>query len=61
MNPAVDPVESKEAPPEREISEIGPALKRDRLLQRVRAARSKLSSAPGAFPKLRERNRKNPD
>lgn len=30
--------------------EIGPALKRDRLLQRVRAARKRLSSAAGAQP-----------
>ncbi|HYQ79404.1 MAG TPA: hypothetical protein VEP91_09900 [Solirubrobacterales bacterium] len=33
--------------------EIGPALKRDRLLQRVRAARNKLSPGSGAFPRLR--------
>jgi hypothetical protein len=34
--------------------EIGPAHKRDRLLQRVRAARKRLSPAPsGALVKLR--------
>lgn len=34
--------------------EIGPALKRDQLLTRVRAARKRLSQAPpGALAKLR--------
>lgn len=33
--------------------EIGPALKRDVLLQRVRAARKRLSPIPGAVPRLR--------
>jgi hypothetical protein len=33
--------------------EIGPALKRDVLLQRVRAARKRLSPMPGAVPRLR--------
>lgn len=33
--------------------EIGPALKRDRLLQRVRAARKRLSPTPSAVPRLR--------
>jgi hypothetical protein len=33
--------------------EIGPALKRDVLLQRVRAARKRLSPAPNAAPRLR--------
>lgn len=34
--------------------EIGPALKRDRLLQRVRAARKRLpQSPPGALARLR--------
>lgn len=33
--------------------EIGPALKRDRLLQRVRAARKRLAPAPGAMARLR--------
>jgi hypothetical protein len=31
-------------------AEIGPALKRDRLLQRVRAARKRLSPGPSALP-----------
>jgi hypothetical protein len=34
--------------------EIGPALKRDRLLQKVRAARKRLSPVPSpALPRLR--------
>jgi hypothetical protein len=33
--------------------EIGPALKRDVLLQRVRAARKRLSPIPGTMPRLR--------
>jgi hypothetical protein len=33
--------------------EIGSALKRDMLLQRVRAARKRLSPIPSAFPRLR--------
>jgi len=33
--------------------EIGSALKRDRLLQKVRAARKRLTSAPGAVARLR--------
>lgn len=34
--------------------ELGPALKRDRLLQRVRAARKRLpASPPGALARLR--------
>jgi hypothetical protein len=33
--------------------EIGPAPKRDLLLQRVRAARKRLSPIPGAVPRLR--------
>jgi hypothetical protein len=55
MNDAAEPDESKEATPAREIRgpEIGPALKRDRLLERVRAARSKLSPGTGALPRLR--------
>jgi hypothetical protein len=31
-------------------AEIGPAQKRDRLLQRVRAARKRLSPGPNALP-----------
>jgi len=33
--------------------EIGPALKRDRLLQRVRAARKRLSPISNTVPRLR--------
>jgi hypothetical protein len=33
--------------------EIGPALKRDMLLQRVRAARKRLSPIPSSVPRLR--------
>jgi len=33
--------------------ELGPALKRDRILQRVRAARRRLTPAPGTVAKLR--------
>ncbi len=33
--------------------ELGPALKRDMLLQRVRAARKRLSPIPNAVPRLR--------
>lgn len=33
--------------------ELGPALKRDKLLQRVRAARKGLSPIPNALPRLR--------
>ncbi|HEX6780428.1 MAG TPA: hypothetical protein VF125_00195 [Solirubrobacterales bacterium] len=55
MNTAADALESKEPAPVREIggTELGPALKRDRLLQKVRAARTKLSPVSGAMPKLR--------
>ena len=33
--------------------EIGPALKRDRLLQRVRAARKRLTPTADTLPRLR--------
>jgi len=33
--------------------EIGPAHKRDKLLQRVRAARKRLAPGPGAVARLR--------
>jgi len=52
MTPAAEPPQSKDEKTEREMPEIGSAQKRDRLLQRVRAARSKLSPAPSALPKL---------
>jgi hypothetical protein len=55
MNPAAAPAESKDANPSREIRgpELGPALKRDRLLQKVSAARKRLSPIPTAVPRLR--------
>ncbi len=54
MSIPVVPPESKDPTPAREIRgpELGPALKRDRLLQRVRAARKRLSPAPTAMPRL---------
>lgn len=33
--------------------ELGPALKRDRILQRVRAAKRRLTSPPGSLAKTR--------
>jgi hypothetical protein len=44
---AVEPISAVRGP------EIGPALKRDVLLQRVRAARKRLSPIPNAVPRLR--------
>lgn len=50
------------APPENDRSlspkqvrgpELGPALKRDRILQRVRAAKRRLSSPPGSLARTR--------
>lgn len=41
------------APQEVRGPEIGPAQKRDVLLQRVRAARKRLAPIPGAVPRLR--------
>lgn len=46
-NPSSRPPEEVRGP------ELGPALKRDRLLQRVRAARKRLSSTPNAVARLR--------
>lgn len=54
MNPQASP--ETEAPgrgDEIRGPEIGPALKRDRLLQRVRAARKRLTSTANAVPRLR--------
>lgn len=48
--PAKDPTKT---PEEIRGPEIGPALKRDVLLQRVRAARKRLSPIPSAMPRLR--------
>ena len=44
--------DSTKTPEETRGPEIGPALKRDRLLQRVRAARKRLSPAPSTMPRL---------
>jgi len=54
MNPAADP-DSKDPSrtPEVRGPELGPALKRDRLLQKVSAARKRLSPGPTAMPRLR--------
>lgn len=56
MKAPVEAPSSKDpAPSQEEIRgpEIGPALKRDMLLQRVRAARKRLAPTPGAVPRLR--------
>jgi hypothetical protein len=56
MNAQPAPVSDKTArPAPREIRgpEIGPALKRDKLLQRVRAARKRLTPAADAMTRLR--------
>jgi hypothetical protein len=52
----MNPPSSKEAsssPDEVRRPEIGPAHKRDRLLQRVQAARERLAPAPSALAKMR--------
>lgn len=55
--PGAEPLVSKStprAPEEIRGPELGPALKRDQLLSRVRAARKRLSQVPpGALAKLR--------
>lgn len=56
MNTQSAPVTNKDVTPApREIRgpEIGPALKRDKLLQRVRAARKRLTPAADALQRLR--------
>jgi hypothetical protein len=55
MNTSVGPPSKNPTPTPDEIRgpEIGPALKRDMLLQRVRAARKRLSAAPGAVARPR--------
>lgn len=56
MNAPPGPLSSKDvtkAQDEVRGPEIGPALKRDLLLQRVRAARKRLPPTPGAVPRLR--------
>jgi hypothetical protein len=49
------PPENDRSPSPKQIRgpELGPALKRDRLLQRVRAARKRLTPARGTVAKLR--------
>jgi hypothetical protein len=54
MNPPPGPLSSKDVKRTREEirgPEIGPALKRDKLLQRVRAARKRLSPIRTAVPR----------
>jgi hypothetical protein len=56
MNAPLGPLSNKDvAKTQDEIRglEIGPAPKRDKLLQRVRAARKRLSPTPKAVPRLR--------
>lgn len=55
MNPPPDTLESNASRTRNEVRgpEIGPALKRDMLLNRVRAARKRLSPIPSAVPRLR--------
>lgn len=56
MNAPPGPLSSKDVKRTRgEVRgpEIGPALKRDKLLQRVRAARKRLTPASTAVPRLR--------
>jgi hypothetical protein len=54
MHFAAPPENQSPTPAEKDIRgpELGPALKRDRVLQRVRAARKRLTPAPGTL-KLR--------
>jgi hypothetical protein len=55
MNVQPGPIESNVNRPPNEVRgpEIGPALKRDMLLNRVRAARKRLSPIPNAMARLR--------
>jgi len=55
MNAAPEPLESNASRSRNEIRgpEIGPALKRDMLLNRVRAARKRLSPNPNPMARLR--------
>lgn len=55
MNPA-GPLNSKDPDPTREEirgPDLGPALKRDMVLQRVRAARKRLTPIPNAVARAR--------
>jgi hypothetical protein len=50
MNPPASSLSSPDATPTRQeirSPELGPALKRDKMLQRVRAARQRLARNPG--------------
>lgn len=55
MNAPPGPFESNVNRTRNEVRgpEIGPALKRDMLLNRVRAAQKRLSPIPNAVPRLR--------
>lgn len=56
MNAPPGPLSSKDVSKTRDElrgPELGPALKRDIVLQRVRAARKRLSPIPGAVARLR--------
>jgi hypothetical protein len=56
MNTAATSISSKDAPKapqEVRGPEIGPALKRDMLLQRVRAARKRLTPGSDRFARVR--------
>ncbi len=55
MNAQSAPVSKDVTPTPQQVHgpEIGPALKRDRLLQRVRAARKRLAPTADPFARLR--------
>jgi hypothetical protein len=55
MNTPAGPLKSEDVDQIKAVRgpEIGPALKRDMLLQRVRAARKRLSPIPSSVPRLR--------
>lgn len=55
MNAPVSPLSKDSTPTRDEIRgpEIGPTLKRDMFLQRVRAARKRLTPIPGRVARLR--------
>ncbi|HEU5061962.1 MAG TPA: hypothetical protein VFT79_02275 [Solirubrobacterales bacterium] len=55
MNAPVEQLSEETAPGPKAIRgpELGPAPKRDLVLQRVRAARKRLAPIPNALPRLR--------
>jgi hypothetical protein len=55
MNAPADPLNTADVDRNKAVRgpELGPALKRDKLLQRVRAARKRLSPVQSAVPRLR--------